>query len=166
MARRQIKCPGLGSRIPHLGGDASLTRIRANIAPDNQRLLGTARVRNPPTRGGRVVATACRYLPRSPRRYLRLGRCSGAGRFDLPGSTALLGYSACQSRGRAGSWRVGCRNLRVEQHSLSEHEFQEETLPKSPSPEPVKTAEELRLDEAREKGVLWRQWGPYLSERQ
>jgi hypothetical protein len=27
-------------------------------------------------------------------------------------------------------------------------------------------AEVLRLDEAREKGVLWRQWGPYLSERQ
>ena len=31
---------------------------------------------------------------------------------------------------------------------------------------PVKTTEELRLDEAREKGVPWRQWGPYLSERQ
>jgi hypothetical protein len=29
-----------------------------------------------------------------------------------------------------------------------------------------KTAEELRLDEARAKGVPWRQWGPYLSERQ
>jgi hypothetical protein len=28
------------------------------------------------------------------------------------------------------------------------------------------TAEALRLDEAREKGVPWRQWGPYLSERQ
>ncbi len=28
------------------------------------------------------------------------------------------------------------------------------------------TAEELRLAEAREKGVPWRQWGPYLSERQ
>ncbi|HEX4616113.1 MAG TPA: glucosidase [Stellaceae bacterium] len=28
------------------------------------------------------------------------------------------------------------------------------------------TAEELRLDEAREKGVPWKQWGPYLSERQ
>jgi hypothetical protein len=34
------------------------------------------------------------------------------------------------------------------------------------SPEWAKTAEELRLDEAREKGVSWRQWGPYLSERQ
>ncbi len=28
------------------------------------------------------------------------------------------------------------------------------------------TAEESRLAEAREKGVPWRQWGPYLSERQ
>ena len=28
------------------------------------------------------------------------------------------------------------------------------------------TAEALRLDEAREKDVPWRQWGPYLSERQ
>ena len=29
-----------------------------------------------------------------------------------------------------------------------------------------KTAEEMRLDETREKGVRWKQWGPYLSERQ
>jgi Glycosyl hydrolase family 63 C-terminal domain len=29
-----------------------------------------------------------------------------------------------------------------------------------------KTAEETRLDEAREDGVAWKQWGPYLSERQ
>jgi hypothetical protein len=28
------------------------------------------------------------------------------------------------------------------------------------------SAEALRLEEAREKGVPWRQWGPYLSERQ
>jgi hypothetical protein len=28
------------------------------------------------------------------------------------------------------------------------------------------TAEALRLEEAREQGVPWRQWGPYLSERQ
>jgi hypothetical protein len=26
--------------------------------------------------------------------------------------------------------------------------------------------EQRRLDEARERGVLWKQWGPYLSERQ
>ena len=31
---------------------------------------------------------------------------------------------------------------------------------------PAKTAEELRLDEAREYGIAWKQWGPYLSERQ
>jgi Glycosyl hydrolase family 63 C-terminal domain len=31
---------------------------------------------------------------------------------------------------------------------------------------PAKTAEELRLDEAREKAIPWRLWGPYLSERQ
>ena len=27
-------------------------------------------------------------------------------------------------------------------------------------------AEQRRLDEARERGVPWRKWGPYLSERQ
>jgi hypothetical protein len=32
--------------------------------------------------------------------------------------------------------------------------------------EQAKTAEGLRLDEAREKAVPWRLWGPYLSERQ
>jgi mannosylglycerate hydrolase MGH1-like protein len=30
----------------------------------------------------------------------------------------------------------------------------------------MKTAEHLRLEEAREQKVTWRQWGPYLSERQ
>jgi Glycosyl hydrolase family 63 C-terminal domain len=39
-------------------------------------------------------------------------------------------------------------------------------LPKTTSPAPGRTAEELRLDEAREKAVPWKQWGPYLSERQ
>jgi hypothetical protein len=34
------------------------------------------------------------------------------------------------------------------------------------SAEPAKTEEELRLDAARDQGVPWRQWGPYLSERQ
>ncbi|HEY1270365.1 MAG TPA: glucosidase, partial [Terriglobales bacterium] len=34
------------------------------------------------------------------------------------------------------------------------------------SPKPAKTAEELRLAEARENGVPWKVWGPYLSERQ
>jgi Glycosyl hydrolase family 63 C-terminal domain len=31
---------------------------------------------------------------------------------------------------------------------------------------PAKTAEAQRLDEARDNGAPWRQWGPYLSERQ
>ena len=39
-------------------------------------------------------------------------------------------------------------------------------MAKSSTTKAAKTAEELRLDEAREKGVPWRQWGPYLSERQ
>ena len=39
-------------------------------------------------------------------------------------------------------------------------------MPKGSSREPAKTAEELRLDEAQKKGVPWKQWGPYLSERQ
>ena len=39
-------------------------------------------------------------------------------------------------------------------------------MAKSSTTEPTKTAEALRLDEAREKAVPWRQWGPYLSERQ
>src|SRR6266481_1136735 len=34
------------------------------------------------------------------------------------------------------------------------------------SPERGKTAEELRLSEAREKKAPWKKWGPYLSERQ
>jgi hypothetical protein len=43
---------------------------------------------------------------------------------------------------------------------------QEETVATRTSPERAKTAEEMRLDEAGEKGVPWKQWGPYLSERQ
>ncbi|HKM71675.1 MAG TPA: glucosidase, partial [Stellaceae bacterium] len=40
-------------------------------------------------------------------------------------------------------------------------------MPGTTSPAPAaKAAEELRLDEARETGVPWKQWGPYLSERQ
>ena len=39
-------------------------------------------------------------------------------------------------------------------------------MAKTPTIELAKTAEALRLDEARESGVPWRQWGPYLSERQ
>ena len=39
-------------------------------------------------------------------------------------------------------------------------------MAKSADPHRNKTLEELRLDEARESGVPWKQWGPYLSERQ
>jgi hypothetical protein len=37
---------------------------------------------------------------------------------------------------------------------------------KGPDPARADTAEQVRLTEAREKGVPWGQWGPYLSERQ
>ena len=30
----------------------------------------------------------------------------------------------------------------------------------------VDTAEQKRLNEAREAGIAWKKWGPYLSERQ
>ena len=39
-------------------------------------------------------------------------------------------------------------------------------MAKTATSEPRMTAEASRLEEAREKGVRWRQWGPYLSERQ
>ena len=38
-------------------------------------------------------------------------------------------------------------------------------MAEKPGPTQPKTAEEVRLDEAREKAP-WKQWGPYLSERQ
>jgi hypothetical protein len=39
-------------------------------------------------------------------------------------------------------------------------------MARTPTSEQEMTAEALRLEEAREKSVPWRQWGPYLSERQ
>jgi hypothetical protein len=39
-------------------------------------------------------------------------------------------------------------------------------MAKTATIEPTKTAEAQRLDEALMQGVPWRQWGPYLSERQ
>jgi Glycosyl hydrolase family 63 C-terminal domain len=39
-------------------------------------------------------------------------------------------------------------------------------MAKSADPNHSRTAEQARLEEARENGVPWRQWGPYLSERQ
>jgi hypothetical protein len=43
---------------------------------------------------------------------------------------------------------------------------QEENVPKARGSGPANTAEEARLDEARKGAVPWRQWGPYLTERQ
>src|SRR5215831_18582415 len=40
------------------------------------------------------------------------------------------------------------------------------TLPDETSRKTTKSDEQRRLDEARENGVPWKQWGPYLSERQ
>src|SRR5215472_4003534 len=48
----------------------------------------------------------------------------------------------------------------------SEWSSREQIMAKTPTIEPIKTAEAQRLDEARAQGVPWRQWGPYLSERQ
>jgi hypothetical protein len=48
----------------------------------------------------------------------------------------------------------------------SEVPIQEENVAKETGPQSAKTAEEVRLDDARENGVPWKQWGPYLSERQ
>ena len=39
-------------------------------------------------------------------------------------------------------------------------------MAQSPTTQSAKTAEATRLEEARTNGVPWRQWGPYLSERQ
>src|SRR6201988_3366792 len=41
-------------------------------------------------------------------------------------------------------------------------------MPSNPKPQiaQLDTVEQRRLKEAREKGVPWKKWGPYLSERQ
>ena len=39
-------------------------------------------------------------------------------------------------------------------------------MPERPVSQRARTAEEARLDEARERGVPWKEWRPYLSERQ
>jgi len=39
-------------------------------------------------------------------------------------------------------------------------------MAETPTTQPIKTAEAQRLDETLKQGVPWRQWGPYLSERQ
>jgi hypothetical protein len=42
----------------------------------------------------------------------------------------------------------------------------EENMPDQNALDIANAAEQRRLDEARERGVSWKQWGPYLSERQ
>ena len=39
-------------------------------------------------------------------------------------------------------------------------------MAETPSAEPIVTAQSLGLEEVKEKGVPWLQWGPYLSERE
>src|SRR5215475_14591607 len=41
-----------------------------------------------------------------------------------------------------------------------------QTMSEKANPKIIKPAEQRRLDEVRENGVPWKQWGPYLSERQ
>ena len=43
---------------------------------------------------------------------------------------------------------------------------EEGKLPDEGRAQMANSAEQRRLDEMREKGVPWKQWGPYLSERQ
>ena len=50
-------------------------------------------------------------------------------------------------------------------YNLSQH-LAEGAMAKTADPKPSKTPEEARLDAAREQGVPWKLWGPYLSERQ
>jgi len=40
------------------------------------------------------------------------------------------------------------------------------TKARKPAPEFLDTAEQKRLNDAREKKIPWKKWGPYLSERQ
>src|SRR5262249_8681069 len=75
------------------------------------------------------------------------------------------GVSACQSASRG---RTSLTNQRKPKPSRQRRLIacRRRPLPKETSPGPTRIAEKLRLDEAREKGVPWKRWGPYLSERQ
>ena len=42
----------------------------------------------------------------------------------------------------------------------------ETTVPETSGSQRASTEEQRRLDEVRDNGVPWKQWGPYLSERQ
>jgi hypothetical protein len=44
--------------------------------------------------------------------------------------------------------------------------YQMSTKASPSASDPVGAVEQRRLDDAREKGIAWRKWGPYLSERQ
>lgn len=39
-------------------------------------------------------------------------------------------------------------------------------MSENPAIKPTKTAEGARLADARDRGIPWKLWGPYLSERQ
>ena len=51
-------------------------------------------------------------------------------------------------------------------HKGADYRGGRRTLTDEASRETTKLAEQGRLDEAREDGVPWKQWGPYVSERQ
>jgi hypothetical protein len=56
----------------------------------------------------------------------------------------------------------GCNDIRAPLDNAKRRR----ALPNETKTTGDKPAEQIRLDEAREKGVPWKQWGPYLSERQ
>ena len=70
---------------------------------------------------------------------------------------------ACHLRGSAGSYGAGSG---VRQNARTMLTNGRRTLPVELSVQISKSAEQKRLDEAREQEVPWKQWGPYLSERQ
>jgi hypothetical protein len=47
-----------------------------------------------------------------------------------------------------------------------EAELRRSTKRRAPESQPAPTEEARRLEEAREQGIPWRKWGPYLAERQ
>jgi len=63
--------------------------------------------------------------------------------------------------GRILRSRVGCPAKR-QNHAYG----QEENMSDELSVQIPNSAEQKRLDEARQREVPWKQWGPYLSERQ
>jgi hypothetical protein len=72
---------------------------------------------------------------------------------------------ACQNSG-AGQNLCYCSEKRAHLNYKAPINCGRRTLPDEASPEIAKPAEKGRLDEARDNEVPWKQWGPYLSERQ